>query len=440
MKRKSIEFDVAEFIRQKFELTRQRGSNIDKLRIRLGYVSSLFMIEDGGKLKLRQVVELPTSDTDVDGWRFTANWGGDTVYRPLFEALCPVVEDATYRHGQHGPRVYVHPHRKLNEELFFELLDVVKNYYKLNDDDETLFACREDWRNKWRNEVVEQYRVEAETGWLIPPNENPASSRTYHRLVNFDSGSRSFILRELGYRWDVDVRSCHPVVLCHGWRTMWEVFEPKKADVWRLRGLEALVADPLGLRGRVAARVASVAGLAGADVLALVKTCLSALLHDSVLPVFSTPDAYVSQASIRSARGVVRVWFEAFPDVAHVLYSAFCADPEVVALSRDYRVMRRMMGVVLDIRTEAEISELAARLKVDNDKLRTVIRSDNRFYFLAELLEERVVRVVEETTHEQNPFRIHDGIVLREELDVEQMSKQVHEQTGYMVEFTCSKL
>ncbi len=146
---------------------------------------------------------------------------------------------------------------------------------------------------------------------------------------------------------------------------------------------------------------------------------------------------------MRDPRRVVSAWTEfASGDVAtgYHLYNRFRSCALVVRLARDYALMRKLLSSKLrTYRTdEAELTKLAQVWNVDMDRLELVASSKNPLYWLAELLEERVIRVLMEI--EPNVFRIHDCVATRSGPPVQVLEMKIHTETGYRIKLSRTEL
>ncbi len=428
MKNKVLESLINEVFSS--EGSRNWQMNLRLLPRRLGYVFSLFC--DG--ITERAIIR------DVEnemGWRNSRNWGYSVQYSVLFDLLCPVIRPAlAYVKG--GRQINEASIRTLNPNVAVHLIELVRQHHDLVNwsDNEVANWCIEFWAKNTVEELADLYRVEAEAGWSWSSPKQACSSRVYHPLVGTKKAIRDAVLLALGYSQQYDIKSCHPVLLWQAWdRLPWG---------GGLSALGELVSAPDAFRVSVASWCGELLGIDPASLVPTVKTCLSALLHDTIaLPDYATVDSYRAVVSMRDPRRVVSVWTEfagGDVDTGYHLYNRFRTCVLVVRLARDYALMRKLLSSKL--RTyrsdETELAKLAQVWGVDMDRLKLVASSKNPLYWLAELLEERVVRVLMEI--EPNVFRIHDCVATRSGLAVQELETKIHTETGYRVKLSRTKL
>ncbi len=410
-------------------------SRINALQIKLGYVGALFYDPNTDRMVLeRQVL---ADRRDEMGHENSLNWGRvnpdpktkRNYWAELFDLLCPVEVD-TRRSQVGGKWVNVPQIRSIDLRVMMRLLNVLIDYYKLpGDANDVLPACIAAWKeNQWRT-LVKNWKNEAGSSWSAHPSKNVAASRDFHPLVGLSSGLRDRVLRELGYSASADIKSAHPVLLWQAWMRV-----PRRSPI-PLPGLETLVADPGAFRLGVAGAVAGAVGLTVDKVMPAVKEALSAMLHDKQRLPRLTADGYSVQCRV-GGRRVVSVWADlGSADEAYLMFRAFCACELVRQLAADYYVIRKLIGPMFGIRTDDQLRELAECIGVEFDRLKLVINSNSPLYFLCELLETVVIESIRRSCRSENPFRVHDCVVLRRSVTGADLSEIVRSDTGYNVLF-----
>jgi hypothetical protein len=431
-------------------LTGRKGRALRKsMPERIGYVVWVFTDKSGG---LSSEAEVIREKENPRGWQNKLNFGRGAKIEKLFDRVCPIVLNAIRYPAGSGWKLKPSV-RRIDFDVLKELMNEIELEFEDLRElsfDEKLKWCRKKWVLAQVVELKKLYEQQSKTQWEFHPSTNSASSRLYHPLLSVPREVRSSVLVRLGYRYQMDIKSAHPVLLHQAFERVMKGVSgaalPKLAEVRQatsrpLLALPKLASDPDAFRRSVAAAVAAAAGIDDlTDVLPVVKLALSALLYDTdALPVFDGASSWLIQADRSGSRAVVACWRDlgVAPGACYSAYQAFRSCVLVRELWSDYRYMRRLITPLLHHRmttSEGRI-QVAEWLGVEDiEILPHIFQSKNPIYFLAELMEKRIRDVLAKL--ESNVFLVHDAVVFKKSKIPSWVDTKIHEETDLSVKLT----